>query len=94
MGGPLLAGFEKWGFSGAAFRLRFGGGSCYPKRMAKPKKFDLEKPAPVVDDEDEETLAAIDEGMRDAEAGRTVPAEEVPRLLPKWTTASFTGKRR
>jgi len=49
--------------------------------MAKSKKFDLENPAPVVDDEDEETLAAIDEGIRDAEAGRAVPAEEVRRLL-------------
>jgi len=51
--------------------------------MAKSKKFDLENPAPVADDEDEETLAAIDEdeGIRDAEAGRTVPAEEVRRLL-------------
>jgi predicted transcriptional regulator len=54
--------------------------SCYSHRIAKPKKFDPENPAPVVDDEDEETLAAIDEGMRDAEAGRTVPAEEVRRL--------------
>jgi predicted transcriptional regulator len=49
--------------------------------MAKPNKLDLENPAPVVDDEDEETLAAIDEGMRAAETGRTVPAEEVRRLL-------------
>jgi predicted transcriptional regulator len=62
--------------------------------MAKLKKFDLENPAPVVDDEDEQTLAAIDEGMRDAEEGRTVPAEEVRRLLPKWTTASSTPKKR
>lgn len=62
--------------------------------MAKSKKFDLENPGPVVDDEDEHTLAAIDEGMRDAEAGRTVPAEEVRRLLPKWTTASSTLKKR
>jgi len=49
--------------------------------MAKSKKFDLENSAPVVADEDEETLAAIAEGMRDAEAGRTVPAEEVRRML-------------
>jgi len=64
--------------------------------MAKSKKFDLENPAPVVndDDEDEETLAAIDQGMRHAEAGRTVPAEDVRRLLPKWTTDSSTRKRR
>ena len=70
----------------------WAGASCHPTRMAKSKKFDLENPAPVVDDEDEETLAAIneDEGMRHAEDGRTVPAEEVRRLLPKWTTASST----
>jgi len=55
--------------------------------MAKSNKFDLETSAPVVDDEDKETLAAIDEGMRDADAGRTVPTEEVRRLLPKWTPA-------
>jgi len=63
--------------------------------MARPKKFDLENPAPVVDDEDEETLAAIDEGMRDAEAGRTAPAEDViRRLVPKWTTNSPARKGR
>lgn len=69
---------------------------CYDDPMAKSKKFDLESPAPLVndDDEDEETLAAIDEGMRDAEAGRTVPAEEVRRLLSKWTTDSSTRKKR
>ena len=52
--------------------------------MAKVKKFELEDPVPVLDDEDAETLAAIDEGVRDAEAGRTVPSEEVRKLLPKW----------
>jgi predicted transcriptional regulator len=51
--------------------------------MAKSKKFDSENPTPIVGDEDEDTLAAIDEGMRDAEAGRTAPAEEVRRLLPE-----------
>jgi predicted transcriptional regulator len=50
--------------------------------MARSKKFDS-NPAPVANDEDEETLAAIDEGIRDAEAGRTVPAEEVRRRLPE-----------
>jgi predicted transcriptional regulator len=61
--------------------------------MAKSKKFDLDTPPPVVDDEDDETLGAIDDGMRDAEAGRTVPAEDVPALLRKWTIASPTRKR-
>lgn len=60
--------------------------------MAKPKKLDLENPIPIVEDEDEETLAAIDEGMRDADAGRTIPAEEVRRQLHKWTTTSSTRK--
>ena len=55
--------------------------------MAKAHKFDLENPAPVLDEEDDETLAAIDEGIRDVEAGRVVPAEKVRELLPKWTTS-------
>jgi len=57
--------------------------------MAKPKKFDLENPAPVVDDEDEETLAATDEdeGMRDAEAGRTVPCRRSPTPFSSQTTS-------
>lgn len=70
------------------------GSERYHSDMAKPKKFDLDNPTPVVDDEDEETLAAIDEGLRDVEAGRTIPAQEVRRLLPKWTTASSTQKKR
>jgi predicted transcriptional regulator len=62
--------------------------------MAKPKEFDLENPTPLLDEEDAETLAAIDEGIRDAEAGRTVPAEDVRKLLPKWITASSSRKGR
>ena len=54
--------------------------------MAKAKEFDLESSAPILDEEDEETLAAIDEGIRDADAGRVVPAEKVRKLLAR----SFT----
>ena len=50
---------------------------AYDKPMAKAKKFELESPAPILDEEDGETLAAIDEGIRDAKSGRTGPAEEV-----------------
>ena len=46
------------------------------------------------DDEDEQTLAAIDEGIRDAEAGRTVSGEEARKLLPQWIIASSTHKER
>jgi hypothetical protein len=67
---------------------------CYYLPMAKPKKSDLDNPPPALREEDEETLAAIDEGMRDADEGRTVTAQEVRQLLPKWTTASPTRKRR
>ena len=62
--------------------------------MAKGKKVELEHPAPIPDDEDEETLAAIDEGIQDAIAGRTQPPEAVRRRLPKWITASSTRKER
>jgi len=62
--------------------------------MAKAKEFDFEKPAPILDDEDEATLAAIDEGTRDAKAGRTVELEQVRKLLPKWISASSSPKER
>jgi len=48
----------------------------------------------VTHDEDEATLAAIDERIRDAKAGRTVTPEEVCKLLPKWITGSSTRKER
>jgi predicted transcriptional regulator len=67
---------------------------AYDNPMAKAKRFDLESPAPILHEEDEETLAAIDEGLRDAKAGRTVPAEEVRKRLLKWITASSTRKGR
>jgi predicted transcriptional regulator len=62
--------------------------------MAKAKKFELESPTPVFDEEDEDTLAAIDEGVQDAEADRSVPAEEVRKRLPNLITASSTRKGR
>jgi predicted transcriptional regulator len=62
--------------------------------MAKAHGIDLDNPAPIDEDEDEETLAAIDDGVRDAEAGRTVPIEEVRKLLPQWITASSSRKER
>jgi predicted transcriptional regulator len=62
--------------------------------MSKGKEFDFEKPVPATDDEDEATLAAIDGGIRDAKAGRTVPAEEVRKLLPQWITDSSTPEKR
>ena len=62
--------------------------------MAKYSKFGLEDPALVSDDQDEDkdTLGAIDEGLRDAESGRTLPSEEARKRLPKWIIASSTRK--
>jgi predicted transcriptional regulator len=62
--------------------------------MAEASRTDLDDPTPIDVEEDEETLATIDEGIRDAEAGRTVPMEEVRKLLPKWITASSSRKER
>ncbi len=62
--------------------------------MAKAKDFDFEEAPPIIDDEDEATLAAIDDGIRDAKAGRTVGLEQVRKLLPKWITASSSPKER
>jgi predicted transcriptional regulator len=60
--------------------------------MAKAKEF--ERPIPAIEDENEETLAAIDEGIQDAEAGRTIPIEKVRKRLHKWITASSSRKER
>ena len=51
--------------------------------MAKVKDSDFEKPVPVADDKDEATMATIDDTTGDAKAGRTIPAEEVRKMLPK-----------
>jgi predicted transcriptional regulator len=62
--------------------------------MVKSSKFELESPDLVSHQEDEQTLAAIDEGLADADTGRTLSVEEVRKRLPKWTTASSTRKER
>jgi predicted transcriptional regulator len=57
--------------------------------MAKAKEFNLGRPAPVIENEDERTLAAIDEGIRDAEAGRAIPIEKVRQRLHGWIKPKF-----
>ena len=62
--------------------------------MAKVGRIDFEDPTFIAEEEDEETLAAIDEGLRNAEAGRIVPIEDVRKLWPTWITASSSRKDR
>jgi predicted transcriptional regulator len=62
--------------------------------MAQAKKSRAKRAVPLREEEDPETLAAIDEGLRDAKAGRVVPAEEVRKLVNKWISAFSTQKDR
>lgn len=41
---------------------------------------------------DEETLAAIDHGIKAADEGRVVPLEEVRRRMQEWHTKSSSRK--
>ena len=66
----------------------------YRRVVAEVKKLDLDDSAHILDEEDEETLACIDEGLRDAELGRTIPIEDVRKLLPQWITKSSSRKER
>ena len=61
--------------------------------MGEPEKPSLNDPASIPDDEDEGTLAAIDEGIADAEVGRTVPIEEVRKLLPQWINTASSSRK-
>lgn len=62
--------------------------------MAKGKESAVEKPARNVDDENEATLAAIDEGIDDADAGRTIPIKKARERAAKWISASSSPKGR
>jgi predicted transcriptional regulator len=43
---------------------------------------------------DAETLAAIDRGIKDADAGRTVSLDEVRKLIPQWISKFESQKQR
>jgi predicted transcriptional regulator len=61
--------------------------------MADANKIDFDNPAPILE-EDEETLAAIDRGIKAADEGRLVSSEEVRRRVQEWLTRSSTPKTR
>lgn len=62
--------------------------------MAETVIADFEESTSVLAEEDELTLAAIDEGLLDVDAGRTIPIDQVRELLPKWITVSSSRKER
>ncbi len=64
--------------------MRFFVGIGYRKALANDSVTDFDDPASPDQEEDEQTLAAIDKGICDAEAGRIVTMDEVRRLLPHW----------
>ena len=43
---------------------------------------------------DAETLAAIDRGIKDADEGRSVPIDEVFKMIPKWISKFESQKPR
>jgi predicted transcriptional regulator len=57
---------------------------------------DLKLQVPVTDEVEvgAETLAAIDRGIADADEGRTVPLEEVRKLIPEWISRFESQKPR
>jgi predicted transcriptional regulator len=58
------------------------------------RELDLTQPVPMTEEEDDETLAAIDRGIKDADEGRLFTAEEVHDRLSRWNTKSSTQKPR
>ena len=62
--------------------------------MAKVEKLDFNEPVPILEEEDEETLAAIDRGIKAADEGRVVPLEEVRLRMTEWITKSSSPKTR
>lgn len=96
----LWKGVQDWSFWGWFVNAKTGdwpfapsANARYGEVMDKVRGIDFDDPAPVDGEENEETLAAIEEGIRDAGAGHTVPIEEVRRLLPGWITASSSQKK-
>jgi predicted transcriptional regulator len=58
------------------------------------KKEDVNESAPILDEEDEATLAAIDRGIQSADEGRVVPLEEARSRMHRWLTKSSSPKTR
>ncbi len=67
-----------------------------PIRASVGVMVDLKLQVPATDkvEVDAETLAAIDRGIKDADEGRTVPIDEVRKMIPKWISKFESQKPR
>jgi len=54
----------------------------------------LQVPATEKVEVDQETLAAIDRGIKDADEGRTVALDDVRKLIPQWISKFESQKPR
>jgi predicted transcriptional regulator len=62
--------------------------------MPKSDKAEFDQPMPLLDEEDSETLAAIDRGIKSADEGRVVPLQEVRQRIKACNTKSSSRKMR
>ncbi len=62
--------------------------------MAQIKDLEFTEADSILDEEDEGTLAAIDQGIKAADEGRVVSEEEVRKLIPQWMSKFSTRKPR
>jgi predicted transcriptional regulator len=54
----------------------------------------MDHPVPLTEEEDEATLAAIDQGIEEANEGLVVSAEEARQRVQQWLSRSSTPKVR
>jgi predicted transcriptional regulator len=55
---------------------------------------DLSQTISLTEEEDRETLAAIDRGIEAADQGRTVSIDEVRKMIPNWISKFDSQSRR
>jgi predicted transcriptional regulator len=55
---------------------------------------DFNEPVPLTAEEDDETFAAIDRGIKAADEGRTVSVEEAREMISQWIAKSASPKTR
>ena len=68
--------------------------SAYPGYCKDMQDLKLQIPATEEVEVDGKTLAAIDRGIKAADEGRTVPLDEVRKMIPQWISKFKSQTRR